>query len=284
MKPFLALLAALAVACDGSRLAIPTPSASTEPSSAPALPPRDLVVASFNVLYENAREGPGGDEVDPETIAAIAALRDADVIAFQETNPPFERAIRAALRESHPNCAFHAPTRYSPGGLGFCVRSALRIEEERVIDSPVTWFPAQRATLGWGATRLELLNVHLRPAIGAREAWWQANASTIADRDTEMRAYLAELDKGAPTLIVGDFNDPNHGGVVSTLDRAGYASALGTAHVDTPTWRWAGEPPLEVQLDHVVIQPSTFDVLRGEVRHIGRSDHFPIVAWLRERR
>gem|GEM_PF-516478 len=248
-----------------------------------ARPPRDLTLASFNVFYENATEGSDGDAVEPETVAAITKLGDADVILFQETNPPFERAIRKALSATHPRCAFHAPTRYSPGGLGFCARAAFDIESEREIASPVTWFPAQHVVLRWGHARLQIMNVHLRPAIGSREAWWDANAATIADRDREMAVYLGSLVPDVSAFIVGDFNDPNHGGVLKTLDGAGFVSALGATHVDGPTWRWAGEPPLEVQLDHVVIDPKHFDAVRGEVRHIGRSDHFPIVAWLRER-
>lgn len=299
MRPLLSMvLGAIALAgCDEARATRgPESSSARLESAAPALgtPPRELVVASFNVLYENASQSDAGEDVvDTETVHAVAALAEADVILFQETNPPFERAIRKALAGTHTTCAFHAPVRYSPGGLGFCARTDFAVETEREIDSPVAWFPAQHVVLRRGDARIQLLNVHLRPAIGARDAWWQANAATIADRDTEMNLYVSRLEPGVPAFIVGDFNDPNHGGVVSTLEARGFASALGLARgratpgkeePPRPTWRWAGEPPLEVELDHVMVDPTRFEVLRGEVRHIGRSDHFPILAWLREKR
>lgn len=246
-----------------------------------AAAPRELVVASFNVYYENATEGPGGDAVEPETIAAVGKLADADVIAFQETNAPFERAIRKRLAASHPTCAFHAPVRYSPGGLGLCVGAGIRLVSEALVDSPVEWFPAQHVVLDVEGAALELVNVHLRPAIGAREAWWQANAATIPDREKEMQVYLDRARAAA--IVVGDFNDPARGGVLRAMGDRGFVSALGELRVDEPTWRWAGEPPLEVQLDHVAIDRSRFEPVSGEVRHIGRSDHFPIVARIRAR-
>lgn len=297
MRPlvFTVLGAALLFGCDDAR-ASRGPVASTSPvgsasARAEAARPRELAIASYNVLYENASESDAGDTVDADTVRAIGALADADVILFQETNPPFERAIRKQLGATHTTCAFHPPVRYSPGGLGFCARGDFVVEAERQIDSPVTWFPAQHVVLRSGDLRVQLLNVHLRPAIGARDAWWQANAATIADRTIEMRHYLSLLAPDVAAFVVGDFNDPNHGGVVSVLEERGFASALGLARARdasreqeppaTPTWRWAGDPPLEVELDHVMVEPTRYDVLRGEVRHIGRSDHFPILTWLR---
>lgn len=291
VRHLLLIIAAIpGLACDGGRGWQNTPprgeGATTALSTSPpgaSTAPRDLVLASFNVLYENATEGADGDVVEPETLAAVAELGDADVILFQETNAPFERAIRRKLAATHPRCAFHPPVRYAPGGLGFCARAAFEVESERVMDSPVKWFPAQHVVLRWGASRLQIVNVHLRPAVGAREAWWEMNAATVPDRRAEVTAYLGALAPDVPAFIVGDLNDPNHGGALATLERAGYVSALGATRVDGATWRWAGEPPLEVQLDHVVLDPRRFDAVRGEVRHVGRSDHLPIVAWLRER-
>jgi endonuclease/exonuclease/phosphatase family metal-dependent hydrolase len=261
------------------------PSRSAEPTaSAPFVHrERDLAIASFNVLYENATNGPSGPEVEPETVRTIARLADADVILFQETNALFESAIRDVLGSTHSHCAFHPPVRYLPGGLGFCTRAPIRIEAEEILESPVGWFPAQRIVLDWNHERIQIINVHLRPAIGSRDDWWRANEATRADRKTEMAFYLSKLDRDTAAFVVGDFNDPNRAGVFDVLGPAGFESALGMAKVEEPSWRWSGDPPLEVQLDHVTLDPKKFDVVRAEVRKEGRSDHFPIVAWLRER-
>ncbi len=232
--------------------------------------PATITVASYNVFYE----APGA----PSTLERIATI-DADVIVFQETNDGWRDAIVSRIGGRFPACRFEPPRRYLPSGLGVCSKTA--ILETEVIDSPVEWFPALRAVIETSRGPVEILDVHLRPAVADSDRWWEESRATRALRRREMSAYLARLAPELPSLVVGDLNDVRGSDVLRTLDRAGFDSALLRLRNESVTWRWAGvSPPLEAQLDHVLFARERFDVLRAEVLPGGGSDHDAVLVTL----
>ena len=273
----------LALGCNSSR-AEPPPS-DKDPAEAPPGTPPTFTVGSYNVLYLRAEKRPGSDAAswaDPDTLRQVEAL-DVDVLLLQETNEAWEGAIRAALSKRFQHCVFHHPKRFLPEGLAICSRYPL--EEDGVLASSVGWFPAQRARLRAPFGPVELLNVHLRPAVAGPEGWMAVHRATRPDRKKEVEAYLAALPAGAATLIVGDFNELPEGDLFQSLTAAGFDSALPRARTTSATWRWEGTTPLlEAQLDHVTYTSSMFELVSASVGRGGNSDHVPVVVTLRPRR
>lgn len=232
--------------------------------------PAEITIASYNVLYET----PGA----PATLDLIARI-DADVVVFQETNDAWRDAIVARIGGRFPSCRFEAPRRYLPAGLGVCAKTP--ILEAEVLDSPVEWFPAMRAVVETRGGPIQILDVHLRPAVAAADRWWEENRATRGLRRREMAAYVRRLAPELPTVVVGDINDVAGSDVLATLDRAGFESALPLLGDGTVTWRWAGTtPPLEAQLDHVLFARSRFQAERAAVLTGGASDHDAILVTL----
>ncbi len=238
-----------------------------------------LKVASYNLLYALGvkRKGESRDQwADAETLA-VARNIDADVVLFQETNAAWEGALRASLAHRYPYCRFHEPKRYLPAGMAACAKRP--ILEDELLPSPLEWFPAQRIVVDAPGGVIEVLNVHLRPAVSGATGWWEVNRMTRADRAQEMRTYLSRLT-GQARLVVGDFNDVHQGDVFAVLRAAGYESAFEHLAEHGPTWR---SETLQVQLDHLAYDRRVFEAINATIVRAGHSDHFPIVVTLRRR-
>lgn len=270
--------------CDASR-----PSGGITPSSntpsvsetAPraesaAVPERGevLTVVSYNVNYGNV-----GDE---ETLRMLEGI-EADVLLLQETTPEWERALRARLGSRYPHVAFHDPTTYAPGGLG--TFSRLPIASNKLLPSPLGWFPANLLVLDAPGGPVEVMNVHLRPAID-QGSWIVGLETTRPMRKKELVTYLPHLSTDAkqPTIIAGDFNEDEKGDAFLELTRLGFQSGLAQLEPDAKTWRWKEHGiPLALRLDHVAYEPNTFELVSAEVVEGGHSDHFPVRVVLRRR-
>jgi endonuclease/exonuclease/phosphatase (EEP) superfamily protein YafD len=274
---------ALCLAACTSKEGAPTESRE-RPSSSARGEPHTLVIASYNVLYSLAEKRPGVDPsqwADPDTLRHVQSL-DAHVLVLQETNEAWESAIRSVLSPRFPHCAFHPPKRFLPEGLGVCARYPLDVDA--TLESPVGWFPAQRIRVHAPFGVVEILNVHLRPAVAAPEQWWQVHRETRPLRKQEVEGYLAHLSKGIPAIIVGDFNEIAEGDLFRALEGAGFENALSRAGEGQATWRWPGlAVPLEAQLDHVAYDASAFSLVSAKVVNGGNSDHVPVVITLRTR-
>ncbi len=250
----------------------------SQPSSEPVAPRKALTVASYNVLYALAEDD---GRVDAETLERTTSL-DADVLLLQETNAAWEKALRPRLSQRFAQCTFHSPKRHLPGGLAICVKGKLL--EQEILPSPVGWFPAQRAVAETEAGRVQLLNLHLKPAVASPPEWVATHVRTRVDRAREVRELVPLLRPDLPTIVGGDMNEQPEGELFAHLAQAGFENALPRAGVRDATWTWAGaEPPLDFQLDHLAYGAGQLELESAAVLDGGRSDHKAVVATFRLR-
>lgn len=206
-------------------------------------------LATYNVNY--------GMPGHPRTLAAIRAL-DVDALFLQETTPEWERALGAGtFRHWKPGRA---------GGQGLLTR--LPVEREQILDAPTGWFPAWLVVL----KGLQVLAVHLRPAFSLASGFHRDFFATDTVRKLEIETYLARLDPDRPTVVLGDFNEPD-GPALATLRARGYRQADATAH----TWRFLH---WKRRYDHVFAGPGV-QVTATTVVDAGASDHLPLVCRVR---
>jgi endonuclease/exonuclease/phosphatase (EEP) superfamily protein YafD len=236
------------------------------PRAARAEPPRSLRLLTYNLNYAN-----------PDLKASLAAIEaaDADVVLLQEVSAEWQQALveRFAKRYSHRIFRLH---RTGPGGLA--VLSKLPIAKEELLPSP-SWFPADRLVIDAPFGSVQLLNVHLRPAIDGG-SWIKGYVTTPPVRRREIESYWPKLARDLPTVIAGDFNEDATGGVLSFLAKRGLArvptEGPKTWHYET-TYRGKTSDVLAMDIDHVAIDRSL--VARdGRVLDAGTSDHRPVVV------
>ena len=250
------LLAALVVACG------PAPRAARPPDSGePA-----LRVMSYNVNF--------GLAGDPQAVAGIRAA-GADVVFLQETNTEWEWALRAGLGDLYPTLEF--VDRPAAGGMGLLSRWA--VVEAEVLDPPAEgWFPAWRVVLATPLGPVQFLGVHLHPQISESGSVLSGYFTTGDNRLAEIRAHLARLDPGLPTLLLGDFNETCGGDALEHLAELGYSSALDRFDPGRETWRWTTSVgSISFQFDHLVHDPR-LEPLEVRVLEEGRSDHLPVLG------
>jgi endonuclease/exonuclease/phosphatase (EEP) superfamily protein YafD len=229
---------------------------------------KTLTVMSFNVNY-----GLAGDSEAIEVIRQTSA----DLVLLQETTVAWETQIRRDLGREYPHMAF----RHCCGAGGLAILSKGRLLQEEYL-APRTrergWFPAWRHTVETPLGKVQTLNVHLRPPISDGGSVIRGYFSTRSVRKKEIRAHVAELDPGIPTVIAGDFNESEDGRAVQFLDKRGLRSALPEFKPGADTWRWTTSMgTVHSQLDHIVYDPH-FTPINATVLKQGKSDHWPVVA------
>ena len=261
------------------------------PSSSPAVPPEQtrpevgeatppaevqpkrLTVASYNVLYALAEDE---GSVDAETLARATSL-EADVLLLQETNAVWEGALRPLLEKRFAFCTFHHPKRLLPEGLAICAKGTL--VEDQLLPSPIGWFPAQHAVVTTLVGDVQLLNLHLKPAVANPPEWVATHLNTRGDRARETRELMQGLRPDLPTIIGGDMNEQPEAELFAELATAGFENALPQGRVRDTTWTWAGaQPALDFQLDHLAYSSARLELESATVMPGGRSDHKAVVA------
>jgi endonuclease/exonuclease/phosphatase (EEP) superfamily protein YafD len=244
----------------------PAPLPASSSPAAPATTPAAgaLRLMTYNVEYNN----PDRDA----TIAAIASA-DADLVLLQEITQTWQDELTARLGDRYPHRLFHLHDRKA-GGLA--VLSKLPLDGDELFASPATgWFPAERFTVRAPVGDVQVMNVHLRPAID-RNGWVSGFFTTQAIRVTEVTAYAQHLTRDVPTIVAGDFNEYPGGGAVEHLLATGLARvpAVGPA-----TWHYvdaANQDLLRFDLDHILL--GKLAARDAVVLDVGTSDHRPVVA------
>jgi endonuclease/exonuclease/phosphatase (EEP) superfamily protein YafD len=228
-----------------------------------------LRVVSYNVNF--------GLAGDPAGVRALAQL-DGDVVFLQETNAVWERALVDGLQRRFPHHQFAPPIDLPAGGMGVLSRFPIESIEQLPV-APGGMFFAWRVVVATDVGRVQVLGVHLRPPISDGGNWVVGYFSTREDRRRELEHHLARLDRALPTLIVGDFNEDDHGLALARLTALGYRDAIAQHAGPRRTWEWqvAGGVTLTLQLDHIFYD-ARFLAVRAHIAEAGRSDHKPIWA------
>jgi len=229
---------------------------------------RALRLMTFNVNYGN-----------PSPTEALDTIEDADVdvVLLQEVTSEWKRLLQARFQTRYPHQVYRIHSR-AAGGLA--VLSKVPISAEEVIPSPERgWFPAQRLVVDTTFGALQILNVHLRPAIDGG-SWIKGFMTTPPLRRREIETYWRKLAKNLPTVIAGDFNEDMTGQAISYLTKQ---SLSRVATQGPTTWRYQVHGTsgvsdlLKLDIDHVMIdkQLKASDAL---VIDAGASDHRPVVV------
>jgi len=216
---------------------------------------------TLTVLSSNVYVGQG----DPRALVDLVDRYDADLLSVQELTPKFSRELRrAGLRKRLPNAI--EETRPRSSGAGLYSRLPLR----RLPPAPFFFrMPRGELTLPDGR-RIRVVAVHPFPPTRGNVAIW-----------TEAMESLPPAGRGAPWILVGDFNATLDSSLLrDTIDRgyrdAGDVAAMGLV----PTWpnRDHTMPPA-ITIDHVLAD-ERLGIVEYGVGELPGSDHRPIHAEL----
>jgi endonuclease/exonuclease/phosphatase (EEP) superfamily protein YafD len=242
------------------------PLRSSKIAAATPAPAHAFRLMSYNLQFNNP---------DPAATLAAIAASDPDVAIFQEVTPAWRDILIAHLAERYPHRAFRIHWR----SAGLAVLSKLPLTSEEEL-AAVDWFPAQRFTIVAEFGPVQILNVHLRPAI-EHGSWLRGYLSTPPIRRREIEVYYEALARHpVPTIVAGDFNEEPAGSALAFLVGQGFTRARTTG---PRTWHYEriamGRPVdvLQLDIDHVMVDGRI--VARDpHVVNCGGSDHRPVVV------
>jgi len=225
----------------------------------------------FTVLTYNVNwGGPGAD-------LAVKAVQDsgADIVCLQETTPDWERYLRPRLEATYPHILF----RHHGGAGGQAFLSKFTLKEIAYVRPSAGWFPGWIVEALTPVGRVQILNVHLRPALSDRGSVTpSAYYSTKSVRLTEIQGFHRRLDHKRPHIVLGDFNEDDGGRVITWLAEQGMTDALSQFDRSTPTWEWRTSlVTLRDRLDHIAYSRH-LHCYGAKVIRAGASDHFPVLA------
>jgi endonuclease/exonuclease/phosphatase family metal-dependent hydrolase len=235
---------------------------------APRAASRPLRVMTYNLNYHNP---------DPKSALDAIARADVDVVLLQEVTSEWKRVLSDRFGKLYPHSIYRIHTR-AAGGLA--VLSKLPIKAEELFPSPERgWFPAERLVLETEFGALQILNVHLRPAIDGG-SWIKGFMTTPPLRRREIESYWRKMVRDMPTIVAGDFNEDTTGTAISFLTKQGLS------RVDTKgptTWHYevtsGGKTNdlLKMDIDHVMVD-NRLSARDGTVLDEGASDHRPVIV------
>ena len=237
--------------------------------------PLFVLLMTYNLNYANPRF--------EATLDAIAGA-DADLVLLQEVSAQWRDALNRRFAGTYPYRAFHLHAR-PPGGLA--VLSRLPVVDDALWPAPAqtgAWYPAERVVVTTAFGALQLLNVHLRPALD-RGSWVRGFLTTPNVRRDEIAAHWQRLDHALPTIVAGDFNEDPSGRAVD------YLAGQGMTRVPTTgptTWRYEATARgktydlLKMDIDHVMID-RRLGATGAHVIEAGTSDHRPVVVTIEPR-
>jgi endonuclease/exonuclease/phosphatase family metal-dependent hydrolase len=234
-------------------------------------------MGNFRIATYNIHKGRGMDgRVRIERILRVLREVDADIVTLQEVMNHEERSP-----EEHQACylaeqlgyfySVGATRKHRDAVYGNVTLSRWKFEKSRHIDLSVAGREprgALRTDIRVGDEILHVFNVHLGTAVRER----RAQARLI---DTHL---LKALDVPGHRIVMGDFNDWNHGLVTKTL-----SSEFRLTDLAQHLLRTRGYPALLplLHLDHIYLDHELrIDAARFHRTRLSlmASDHLPLVA------
>jgi len=144
------------------------------------------------------------------------------------------------------------------------------------------WFPAWLVEVDTPGGSVQLLCVHLRPALSEAGSVGLGPLLTSAGvRKREIVRHAGRLGVNRPAIVLGDLNEGDGGGAVGWLRKQGFTDALAKYDAWSPTWVWPTPLlTLRERLDHILYSRH-LRCTAARVLRQGGSDHYPVVATFR---
>jgi endonuclease/exonuclease/phosphatase (EEP) superfamily protein YafD len=225
----------------------------------------ELRLMSYNLNFANPdRNG---------TLDAIAKA-DVDVVLLQEVTGDWKSALAKRFDKQYP----HQKYRIHHRAGGLAVMSKLPLEGEELWPPPAgtgAWFPLGRVVVATGFGKLQILNVHLRPARDS-QGWVTGYLTTPPLRRAEIEAHWKRVSLELPTIVAGDFNEEPDGKAIEFLIGKGMTRVPTTG---PKSWRYVRDDVevLKLDIDHVMID-GKLTARDAHVIDAGASDHRPVVV------
>lgn len=237
----------------------------------PPLEPRDpdpgvphFKIETFNVEFQHW---------DDEATVEAVGHADADIVCLQEVTFDWEDVLRERYADEYPHMLFQP--RKGTGGLAMLSRYELTDQgTHQAIDGT---HPAWHVLADTPMGPVQLLNVHLRSIFAGGGSAVTAYLAVSTDHRAEIQDFSSYCLQGAPTLVMGDFNEEPDGAAVDFLESRGFRDILPLYHPGQPTWRYKAGWQFEQSLDHILYNDQ-FEPLNSYVVRKGNSDHIPVVA------
>lgn len=262
---------------------------------------RALRVMSFNVRYDEARDGANAWPRRKDMVAGTIAFHRADVAGLQEVLA----SQLADLRELLPEYAAVGVGRDDGREAGEFNPILFRKDRFRLLGSSTFWLsedPERPGVKGWDAACARVVTwARLRDLwTGMTFVAFNTHFDHVGERARResARLILSELPRiagGAPFVLTGDFNctreDPAHQALVSGGERGALlrdARDLAARPPFGPPASFNGfraEPAAGLPIDHIFVGPSVVVARIGilPATWAGRfvSDHNPVLAEIR---
>jgi endonuclease/exonuclease/phosphatase (EEP) superfamily protein YafD len=233
-----------------------------------------LKLMTYNVNYANP---------DPDSAFEAIEKADVDVVLLQEITNDWKRSLEKRFAKQYPHQVFRIHTR-AAGGLA--VLSKHEITAEEVFASPNHgWFPAERLVVESPLGAVQILHVHLRPAID-NGSWIKGFITTPPLRLREIESYWKKVAHDMPTIVAGDFNEDPTGSAVAFLEKQGLTRVTTTGPT---TWHhvvWNNGKKsdlLKIDIDHVMVDKQLTAAQPATVLDAGESDHRPVIVTIEPR-
>lgn len=229
---------------------------------------------TFNVYMDGHKE-------EGSALKTVEAILEsgADIVCLQESNPGWQQFIEPKIAAVYPHPYFFNDV-HAYGGRG--ILSKYPITGNRWCKKVFPWWYGALLTkidLG-GGVEVAVLNVHLR-------APFPSNPLIVhSQRRQEIEAHLKNLDDFEEEtdsltknlIVLGDFNSAR-GPCHDFLDSRGFCNALcksGKKLLSSKTWHMKGM--VGFLFDHIYYTARDFHLLDAEIKKVGGSDHWPLLA------
>ncbi len=232
---------------------------------------RTPVGPHFSILTYNVNFG------RPSACETVIAIRriDADIVCLQETSPAWQKHLSEGLKGQYP---YERYRHYGKAG-GLAVLSKMPFKDIAYTNPKPGFFPSWVVQADTPLGPVQICQVHLNAPIvkegTASLCKYLKNGETHI---AELSEVFGSLDTKLPRLILGDFNENDHGGGIKWLREKGFSDALSKFDTSCDTWRWKyGILTFRDRLDHITyskdLRPASTWVV-----YEGKSDHFPLMA------
>lgn len=158
--------------------------------------------------------------------------------------------------------------------------SKYKLDDVRLIEPTEGWFPGLLADIQTPLGMVQVLNVHLRPALSDQGSFRpSAYYRTPGIHIKELEGFLAYTDAEKPLIIAGDFNEHEDRKAIRWLIDQDFTDVLSVYDTSSKTWVWDTSfgITLDNRYDHIVISKD-LQCVGAKVVEVKGSDHMPVLA------